>query len=134
MTPTARSLQYIRGMGFTAQVVERFNPFAKVRQDLFGCIDLIACIPAVGILGIQACAGASHAARRAKAIAEPRLRDWMRCGGKFEVWSWTKRGPRGKRKAWSLRRDVVCIDELAEVAGPSVDGYAAAVAAATEVP
>lgn len=102
MTPTQRTLAECRRRGWTAQVVEHWNPFARIRQDLFGCIDIVAITPS-GITGIQACAGSSHAARVAKSIAEPRLRAWLEAGARFEVWSWTKRGARGKRKTWTLR-------------------------------
>jgi hypothetical protein len=78
---------------------------ARVRVDLFGVIDLVAVKQGVGIIGIQACAGGSHAARRAKAQAEPRLLEWLLSGGRFEVWSVAKQGARGKRKVWTVRRE-----------------------------
>jgi len=78
---------------------------ARIRVDLFGVIDLIAMREGVGVVGVQACAGASHAARRAKAIAEPRLVTWLASGGRFEVASWSKRGKRGSRKRWAIRRE-----------------------------
>jgi len=104
-SPTARSLQYAKRHGWPAQVVERWNPYAKVRHDLFGCIDLVALTGS--ILGIQACAGSSHSARLKKAMAEPRLLTWLQCAAHFEVWSWAKRGARGKAKRWTLRRTAV---------------------------
>lgn len=107
MSPTQRTLQALRKLGFVAAVVERWNPHARVRQDLFGCIDIVAIRDGIGILGIQACAGASHAARRDKAAAEPKLRTWLECGGRFEIWSWAKQGARGKRKTWTLRREEI---------------------------
>jgi hypothetical protein len=97
-SPTARTLERARKLGYTIQVVERWNPHAKIRQDLFGCIDLVAITPS-GIVGIQACAASSHAARRTKALLEPRLAAWCRAGGHFEVWSW-KQDAAGK---WDVR-------------------------------
>lgn len=114
MTPTQRTLKECKARGWTAAIVEKWNPHARVRQDLFGCIDVLAIVPAeeecplLGlprIIGIQACAGSSHAARRTKALAEPRLRAWLAAGARFEVWSWSKRGGRGKRKLWQLRAE-----------------------------
>ena len=104
MTPTARSLAYARRQGWTAGVVERWNPHAKVRHDLFGWIDLVLLADAQ-IIGVQACAGASHAARRAKVLASPTLPQWRICGGRAEIWSWAKHGARGQRKLWVLRRE-----------------------------
>ncbi len=111
-SPTQRTLAHLRKRGHDAAIVEKWNPHAKVRQDLFGCIDLLVMDSLPGALGIQACAGASHAARRTKALAEPRLKRWLERGERFEVWSWSKRGPRGKRKLWQLRRDEVTLADL----------------------
>ena len=36
MSPTARSLAWLRDGGWTAGVVERWNPGARVRQDFLG--------------------------------------------------------------------------------------------------
>lgn len=104
MSPTQRTLAECRKRGWTAGIVEKWNMHARIRQDLFGCIDIVALTPN-GILGIQACAGSSHAARMTKSLAEPRLAEWLKAGGAFEVWSWSKRGPRGKRKTWTLRAE-----------------------------
>lgn len=112
-SPTQRTLAECRKRGIVAQVVERWNPHARVRVDLFGVIDLVAIVPRVvtihgqaiagQIVGIQACAGASHAERRTKILAEPRARQWVEAGGRLELWSWSKRGDRGKAKRWTLR-------------------------------
>ncbi len=111
-SPTQRTLKWLREKGYTAQVVERWNMHAKVRVDLFGCIDIVAMGHGV-ILGVQACAGSSHAARKAKATALPTTRQWIECGGMFWVVSWAKRGPRGKRKVWTERAEVVTAAECA---------------------
>lgn len=107
-SPTQRTLAHCRKAQWTAQVVEKWNPHARIRQDLFGCIDLL--VLNGGILGVQACAGSSHSARTKKALAEPRLKTWLLSGGRFEVWSWAKRGPRGQVKRWTLRRTSVELD------------------------
>lgn len=41
-SPTQRSLAVLRERGYIAQVVERWNPFARIRQDLFGVVDVLA--------------------------------------------------------------------------------------------
>ena len=101
-SPTQRTLAKCRELAWPVQVVERWNPHARVRVDLFGVIDLVVITP-VGILGIQACAGDSHAARRDKILAEPRMKLWLAAGGLLELWSWRKGGARGARKLWTLR-------------------------------
>ena len=106
MTPTQRALADLREEGWTAQVVEKWNPYARIRQDLFGCIDLVAVHSEQGTIGVQACAGASLAARIAKSCAEPRLVTWLQAGNRFECWGWrklkVKRG--GKAVRWDVRR------------------------------
>lgn len=111
-SPTARCLAELRELGFTAQVVERWSVYARKTIDLFGCIDIVAARAGSGIYGIQACAGASHAARRTKSIDEPRLRAWLESGGRFEIWSWTKAGKKDTRKLWTLRREEVTLADI----------------------
>jgi hypothetical protein len=121
-SPTQRTLAECRKRGWTVQVVERYNPHARVRVDLFGVIDLVAIKPprmsssgAVErgqIIAIQACAGSSHSARLAKILAEPRAKQWVEAGGLLELWSWSKRGARGKAKRWALRVDSVTVERF----------------------
>ena len=106
MSPTQRSLKELRRLGYTVQVVERWNPFAHIRQDLFGFIDILAIRPGE-ILGVQATSAANHASRVTKSSQHGNFRPWRSAGGLFEVWSWRQGGPRGKRKTWMLRREVI---------------------------
>jgi hypothetical protein len=101
-SPTARALKECRKRGWTSQVVERWNAWAKKRLDLFGVIDVVAITPD-GILGIQVTTGTNHASRREKILAEPNVRAWVAAGGRFELWSYAQRGASGKRKLWTLR-------------------------------
>lgn len=54
-SPTQRSLEHWRGEGYLCAVVERWNPHARIRQDLYGFIDVLA-IKGDDIVGIQATA------------------------------------------------------------------------------
>lgn len=103
-SPTARSLAECRKRRWTAGVVEKFVRFPKPGHlvDLFGVIDIIAITPE-GIVGIQATSGTNHANRRDKILAEPRARQWIDAGCKLELWTWSMKGSRGKRKLWALR-------------------------------
>ena len=102
VSTAARTLAECRKRGWTAGTVEKWNPHVRIRQDLFGCIDIIA-LTADGILAIQSCAGSGHSDHAKKILAEPRAKKWIEAGGRFEVWSWAKRGERGKQKLWTLR-------------------------------
>jgi vacuolar-type H+-ATPase subunit F/Vma7 len=41
-SPTQRTLKHLRDEGYRAEVVERWNPHARVRHDLFNVIDVLA--------------------------------------------------------------------------------------------
>ena len=104
MTPTARSLAELRRLGWTGEVVEKWIPQAKIRRDLFGIFDIVAITPD-GLLGIQCTSGSNHASRVHKVQESDALPKWLGAGCHAEVWSWSKRGERGKRKLWVLRRE-----------------------------
>jgi hypothetical protein len=95
MTPTARSLIYLRRQGFLVEPVERWLPGTQIRKDLFGCGDLIAAHPRDKLIVLVQVTTADHIAHRlAKARARPELRDWIRAGGLFSVHGWQKRAGR----------------------------------------
>lgn len=99
-SPTSRTLQRLRQLGYVADVVERFVAAAQKRRDWCGFADILAAHPDLGqVLLVQATTGSHVAARLAKAQARPEMAAWLRAGGKFEVWGWQQRNG-----AWSLRR------------------------------
>ena len=102
MTPTARSLKYLRDRGYVAGVVERFNSFTKRRHDLMGFIDIVA-VRGVETLGVQATSGSNVSARMRKAMEQPDYPVWCQPPRKFVVHGWSKRGKRGERKTWQVR-------------------------------
>lgn len=77
-----------RGCAF--EIVERWNAFAGVKNDLFGCIDAIACGPDHGLVGVQITSKGNIAARMTKARASKGLAKWLEGGGKFVVIGWAK--------------------------------------------
>lgn len=88
-TPTQRTLALCRKNGWTVAVTERWNPFAKIRQDLFGFIDLVA-LNGQQIIGIQTTVGDSVSKRIAKIRDEPRAAKWLESGGRIFVHGWRK--------------------------------------------
>jgi hypothetical protein len=105
-SPTSRTLQRARSWGWRIAVVERWIPQMRRRIDLFGCIDLVALDEHDGVLGIQATSTPNMSSRVTKSKTECReaLTHWLERSNRFEVWGWAKRGARGKRKLWTLRR------------------------------
>lgn len=90
-SPAKRSLNFLRETGHHAQVVERWNQFAKVRQDLFGWIDVVAVDPKKpGILGVQTTTTAHQAERLQKGRGNGALIAWLLSGGRLAVHGWRK--------------------------------------------
>lgn len=92
MTPTARTLKYLRDSGNSAEVVERFNSFTKRRKDLFGFIDVVAIGPAIGVLGVQVTSGSNLSARidKIKTECADNAKAWLSTGARIEVHGWRK--------------------------------------------
>lgn len=68
-SPTQRSLNYLRKNGCLADVVEKWIPFARIRKDLFGFVDILAIDECGNVLGIQATSRANQASRISKITA-----------------------------------------------------------------
>jgi hypothetical protein len=121
ITPTKRSLKLLREEGYTVQVVERWNAFAKVRQDLFGFIDLVALNPNGGIVGVQTTTAKNLAARIAKIRAEPQALAWLRAGGRIEVHGWRRSKPGSRRSEWVVERQVLTLRTPTPTPTPSTE-------------
>ena len=106
-SPTQLSLNNLAKRGYIAAVVERWNQWAKIRQDLWGFADIIACTFTPDgmrrIVLVQTTTAANMSARRKKIQENTQARMWLRCGGDIELHGWAKVGARGKRKVWTLR-------------------------------
>ena len=89
----------------------RIIPRPNIRRDLFGVGDVLAMKVGEPLLLVQATSAANVSARISKAKKEPRLRTWLTCGYRFEVWGWGKRDAR-----WECRRAVLVADDAAGVA------------------
>lgn len=100
MTPTQLTLRYLRAQGWTAEVVERWNPHARVRNDLFGFIDVLA-IKDGETLAVQTTSASNVPARIRKIAEHPNVGVVREAGWGIHVHGWAKR--RGK---WELTREV----------------------------
>ena len=65
VSPTQRTLKKLRDSGDypLVSIVERWNAFAKIRQDLFGIIDLLAIDSKGNTVGIQVTSYSNISAR-----------------------------------------------------------------------
>lgn len=126
-SPTQRTLEKLRGMGWTAAVVERWNPHAGardgqageptgIRQDLFGFADILAVRgDRPGTLYIQ-CTSLPHLVDRMdKLRANPAVRECILAGNPVEVWGWFH-----DSRHWYVRRATVRLRDLVEPQ-PAID-------------
>lgn len=97
-SPTQRSLAYLREQGWLAEVVERWNPHARVRKDLWGFVDILA-LREGETLGVQATSGTNVAARIAKIASAEHVGAVRRAGWRIEVHGWRK----AANGRWTLR-------------------------------
>lgn len=108
MSPTARSLKWLRENGWTPAVVERFNTFSKKRIDLFGAFDILAIHPHQhGALGIQVTSKSNASSRRNKLLQNPLVALWLSSSNPAHLHYW------GKRKGrWVLTREVIYLHHV----------------------
>jgi len=118
-SPTQRSLKLLRERGYMAAITEHWNPHARLRQDLFGFIDIIAVSRLYGIIAVQTTSGPNMAARIDKIRESVHATVWLGGGGTIIVHGWRKVGARGARKLWECRevRMMLVDGEIKEVEG-----------------
>ena len=119
LSPTQRTLNALRHQGRVCGIVEKFNSFVPphgIRIDFLGFIDVISLDPQRGIVGVQCCAGSGHAAHRRKIVDDctDNALEWLKCGGKIELWSWSKRKIKrgGKAERWTPRVEEITTDDI----------------------
>ena len=96
-SPTQRTLAHLRKAGYPlVQVEERWNPHVRVRQDLFGIIDVVAV--GADIVGVQATSASNISKRVAKLTDSPALPILRKAGIRVLVHGWRKSHGR-----WTLR-------------------------------
>lgn len=107
MSPTKRSLAKLRAAGWLVAIVERWNPYARVRQDLFGFADLLA-MKGNTIMAVQTTSGDHVANRVSKILGTQAAALWLESPSRtIVVHGWRKAGQRGKRKTWQCREVAV---------------------------
>lgn len=78
-------------------IVEHWNPWAKIRQDLFGILDLL-CVKDGQTLGVQT-TSYSNVSKRIQKIADAEITPQLRkAGWGIAIHGWHKKGGR-----WQVR-------------------------------
>ena len=89
VTPTKRTLKEMRDRGYTCEVTERWNAFAKIRQDLFGLIDVL-CLGNGEVIGVQATSRSNVSARVKKIAEHENVAALRKAGIRILVMGWGK--------------------------------------------
>lgn len=101
-SPTQRSIEFLRSQGFLVAVVEKYNHHAKVTQDLFGVIDILA-IRKNETLAIQTTSGSNLASRRKKILFHENLPLIQAAGWQVKLHGWRK----NVKSKWVLREELL---------------------------
>lgn len=128
-SPTARSLSQLKKNGYIAAVVEKWNPYARIRQDLFGFIDIVAIqtveklqikddvedgilqVAMAGVTGVQTTSTPNMLARIKKILAIPEAKIWLQNGNRIIVHGWSKKKTTGKRETYQLKERELTLND-----------------------
>ena len=97
MSPCQLSLRHLRKTYPLVGVTEHWNAFARIRQDLFGCIDMLAIGP--DILAVQTTSATNISVRVRKLNASPALPHLRAAGIRVLIHGWRKNA----EGRWTLR-------------------------------
>ena len=98
-SPTQRSLALLRAQGYTAEVVERWNPHSRTRHDLFGFVDILA-IGYGHTLAVQTTTRSNMNARIRKIEESEHLPELIRSEWLIHVHGWAK----NSKGEWTLKK------------------------------
>ena len=109
-SPTQLSLKQLKAEGFVnLAVVEHWNPFAKIRQDLWRFADLLAICPQQYVLAVQCTTTGNVSHRLTKMRTDPILTQILAClavGIRVEIHGWSKIPvrPEGRAVRWTCKK------------------------------
>lgn len=89
VSPTQRSLKILRSNGYLCAIVEHWNPYARIRQDLYGFVDILA-IKKNETLAVQTTSGSNIRARERKILEHKNYKAVKSAGWKIEIHGWRK--------------------------------------------
>ena len=100
----SRVLQKLRGEGWVAESVDRWDSFTRRSYDLFGCIDVLGVGPE-GTIAVQVTSRANMSARRKKILEAEAYPAMKAAGWVIECWGYDQ--PKGPRTAYRLKRETL---------------------------
>lgn len=136
VTPTSRSLDWLRKQGYVAGVVEHWLTFPetkngkptgktiRVRKDLFNVFDIVAVHPGIhGTLFVQTTDDTSVSKRLLKVLAQPEITKIIKAGNGVQIHGWGLKGAAGKRKLYQVRVLHLGLTNGSDVPVIKHDGY-----------
>ena len=108
---TQRTMTQLRKKGWVCAVVEKWNHHVKIRQDLWGWMDVIAYKDDITV-GIQVCSMTGRKEHLNKILANKYTKSWSASENRLiQLWSWrklkVKRG--GKAFKWEAKIEEVFV-------------------------
>lgn len=94
-SPTVRSLAHLRKTCQLVQVVEKWNPHARIRQDLFGIVDILA-IQDGETIAVQSTSWSNIKSRVNKMAESDAIEHLRKAGWRILVHGW-KKNPKTNR-------------------------------------
>jgi hypothetical protein len=113
MTPTQRTTQVLRDSDLTYEITEKWNPFAKRKQDLFGFIDILVSDGTA----IQATTMDHRTKRLYKIQKLEKATEWLKGGNTIELWSWRK-----IKNRWKVRIDSLVLGSDGQIHDMHISG------------
>ena len=105
-SPTQLTLKLMQARGYTCAVVEHWNSWAKIRQDLFGFIDVL-CIKEGEVIGVQTTSKTNISARYNKIKEHDNIWWVLDSGIRVLIQGWGK----NKSGRWEMREIEVKIEQ-----------------------
>lgn len=90
------SITHAKSMNWLIDKTERWIPYAKIKKDLFGFIDLLAIDPEYNIYGIQATSYSNLNARVNKILTHENYERVKNSKIQITVWAWKKKVTKGR--------------------------------------
>jgi len=97
MSPLSRSKAMLEADGWYCEKVEHWNAFARIRQDLFGFVDLL-CLRKGQVMGVQVTTRDKTSVRYQKIISSPLLSTVLDSGIVIHIHGWGK-----LKKGWDCK-------------------------------
>lgn len=98
-----QSLKLLREDGWTAEIVEYWHAFGKVKIDFCNFSDILFFKPGAGIHACQVTNRREIAPHIKKILAEPRALIFVKAGGRILLHGWDRHSADGKKPKWRCK-------------------------------